>query len=101
MLRAEIAGSGEPLWTAEDVLDVVDWAESSSLGIVAIEVYGKVELARGLFQRELKVAPPWGGNESWEQYVTRSAAQAREQLSLDTNGGGPADLYFLAVVPET
>jgi len=97
-----IAGSGEPLWPADEVPAAIDWVESRSLGILAIEVYGRVELARGVFQRELRIEPAWSEEETWGQYAARSAAQAREQLESDAEGGdaGPADLYFLAVVPE-
>ena len=100
--RAVITGSGEQLWTRDDLPAAIDWVESRSLGILAIEVYGKVELARGVFQRELEIEPAWEATESWAQYVARSANQAREQLSADQerDAAGPADLYFLIIVPE-
>ncbi len=100
--RAEIAGSGEPLWAAAELPAAIEWAERSSLAIVAVEVYGKVDLARGVFQRELRIEAGWNDGESWERYVARSAAAAREQLSSDLEGGeaGAADLYFFALVPE-
>jgi hypothetical protein len=100
--RAEVAGSGEALWLRGDVAAVIDWAESRSLGIVTIEVYAKVDLARGVFQRELTIEPAWSEDETWAQYVARSAAQSREKLRSDADGGEAraTDLYFFAVVSE-
>jgi hypothetical protein len=100
--RAVIAGSGEPLWPAAELPPAVEWAQESSLAIVGIEVFGKVDLARGVFQRELPIEPGWSEGESWSRYVARSAATAREQLSADlaSEAARAADLYFLAVVPE-
>lgn len=101
--RAEVAGSGEPLWAAADLPDAIEWVAGRSLAIYAIEVYSRIDLARGVFQRELDVAPSRAEDESWEQYVARAAAAAREGLSSDlaSGAGGTADLYFLAAAPPT
>jgi hypothetical protein len=100
--RAVVAGSGEPLWPPTELPAAIEWAESSSLAILAIEVFARVDLARGVFQRELRIEPGWGEGESWERYVARSAAAAREKVGSDLEGGEAeaADLYFLAIVSE-
>lgn len=100
--RAVVAGSGEPLWAASELPAAIDWAERSSLAVVAIEVYGKLDLARGVFQRELPIGAGRGEDESWERYVTRVASAARDALGADlgSDAAGPADLYFLALIPE-
>jgi hypothetical protein len=100
--RGELAGSGEPLWAAAELPAAIEWAERSLLAIVAVEVYGRVDLARGVFQRELRIEPGWSDGESWERYVARAAAEAREQLGFDLRAGrtAAAELYFLALVPE-
>ena len=101
LARAEVAGSGEPLWAAADLPDAIEWVASRSLAIYAIEVYGRIDLARGVFRRELEVAPNRDEDETWEQYVTRAAIAAREGLESDLARAeaATADLYFLAAVP--
>jgi hypothetical protein len=93
--HAAVAGNGEPLWPLAMVAEVIGHHAGSGLGLLGVEVYGRVAEARGSFQREWTPATGWADHESWADFVERAAADALGWLAAEPDHD---QRYFVAVV---
>lgn len=105
--QADITGSGELLWPYAPAADAVRGLGDAGVAILAVEVYGRLALARGNFYGDWPLGPGWQSDESWDDYVQRTCTLALDAIRDDreTSEGEDADAddrrYFLAVSRES